>query len=155
MARPGPAPDPRSVNNNPHAEWYECPDVPFDYAAAGHTLPAYRDWHPEVRRWYGVVASLPHAKDWTAGDWIAVDELAILKQKIFQGVATGGEMTESRRREDNLGLTTEARQKIRVRYTPAAAAPAPDAPEAPTPEGEGLPAPTPISSARDRLRRRA
>lgn len=156
MPRPGPAPDPRSVNRMPKAEWHEVLDVPFDYRANGRSLAPRPlkelEWSPQVLTWYAAVASLPHAAGWRDDDWIRLYDLAILKQKFYTGVASSSEITEMRKREDDLGVSAEARLKNRIRYI---APPPVQTPETPAPEGADLPAPTPITSARDRLRRRA
>ena len=152
MARPGPPPDPRSVNRNPRAEWDEVLDVPFDFRAAGRELPGTRTWHPDTVRWYEGVAALPHAVRWRDSDWTALFDLALLKQAQYSGIARATELTEIRHREAIFGTTVESRVKLRIRYT--APTGAPETTEAPDPQVEGS-AVTPISSARDRLRRRA
>ncbi len=147
MALPGPAADPRSGNGHTTAEWDDVPDVPFVH---GRALPTYYDWpwHPAVEKWFEVVASMPHAVRWREADWLAVNDLALLKHRQYEGTATTGDIVEIRRREDQLGTTAEARRKLRIRYT------TPRSETAATPAGavDAGASVTPITSARDRLR---
>ena len=154
MARPGNAADPRSANRHPTAEWLEVPDVPFDWAAAGRALPGHREWHPDVVTWFGVVAAMPHAATWRDSDWLSVYDLAAIKQTFYQGAASAGLVTEMRKREDDIGVTSEARTKLRVRYvTPDTHTPAATEQPPASDPAAGAGSVTPIASARDRLRR--
>lgn len=129
MARPGPAPSARRVGHSPQAEWTDVEDVPFVEGEA-RDLPA-REWHELTRAWWAQLRTMPHARTWREGDWVAALDLAILKERFYTGLGSTGEISEMRKREDLLGMTSEARVKLRIRYVPThgettdTAAPAP------------------------------
>ncbi len=145
MALPGPAADPRSTNRHQLADWDDVPDVPHKH---NRRLPTEWDWHPAVVRWFDTVSAMPHAVRWRDADWLAVNDLALLKQRQYEGTATSGDITEIRRREDGLGTTAEARRKLRIRYV------TPRADAAASTDTAAAASVTPITSARDRLRNR-
>lgn len=152
MALPGRMPDPRAIHRNPLAEWTEVPEVPFDYLAAGHDLPDDAPADAAVARWYRAVAAMPHASLWRDGDWVALYDLALLKAEQYKGESNAAMISEIRRREATFGTTEEARHKNRIRYVP----PARGANEtSDTSEPETPSTVTPITSARDRMKRRA
>lgn len=137
MARPGPAP-----NNRKHGhggvEWTDVPDTPYTGPGSELELPTVPGvtWFPQVIGWWQQVRSMPHCGLWSATDWLFALETAYMKQD-FWGEYFGGEVhatkaTEMRRREDQMGLTREARRKLSIRYvdpklvTPADQPPAGD-----------------------------
>lgn len=156
MALPGPAPKPNKIGRTPNADWTEVPDVPFEAGRSrdlpsrfvetptedGQTVVTERPWDAQTLAWWDVVRTLPHAALWTAADWLFASDTAYLKDSFYRGEAGSGEMTEMRRREDLLGLSAEARRKMRVRYI---LPPHDEATE--TPSGDNV---TPISTGRRR-----
>lgn len=147
MARPGPLPSPTRIGHSPQADWTDVADVPFVEGEARELPPA--EWHELVRRWWGVLRVMPHAVRWTEGDWLSAIDLAFLKQKFYTGLATSGEVSEIRKREDLLGFTTEARQKLRIRYVSPKGSASESRAEAAAPAG-GDATVTPIVSRRRR-----
>lgn len=158
MALPGPAPKPNKIGRTPTAEWTDVPDVP-NLAARSRELPArvltIRDdegclktlelpWQAQTLTWWEVVRELPHTALWTEADWLFATDTAYLKDVFYAGSAKAGEMTEMRRREDLMGVSLEARRKLRIRYVPVIEA----APEA------GAPTVLDERRARRSLRRR-
>lgn len=79
-------------------------------------------WFPQVEAWWEILTTMPHCLLWTPSDWLAAVELAFLKNQFwaeyFGGSPTVAMSTEIRRREDNMGMTMEARRKLGIRYVP-------------------------------------
>jgi hypothetical protein len=121
MARPGPLPANNRVGHSPQAEWTDVRDEPYVLGEA-RDLPD-REWNPLTLAWWGVLRTMPHAALWREGDWLSAVDLAFLKQSFYAGMATAGEVSEIRKREDLLGMTTEARNKLRIRYVSVAGKP--------------------------------
>lgn len=129
MALRGPDPNPNSINRNqPAVEWTEVEDVP--YKGKRPTLPAQRTiiaggeqvaipLQAMTRDWWDTVTTLPHCKLWTPGDWNYALTTAIVADNAYTGVASA--WAELRRRENDMGVTAEARRKLRIRYIPASA----------------------------------
>lgn len=122
MAATGPLPKTNKLGRTPNLDWVEVPNIPFD---AGRTrelppLPRGRKWDPMVVRWWELVRVMPHCALWTATDWLFAEETALQKNTHLKHLAAGTEKTtaetEIRRREDQMGLTLEARRKNRIRY---------------------------------------
>jgi hypothetical protein len=134
MALPGPAPKPNKVGHSPTAEWTEVPNLPF-LSGREHDLPervifeeiedkakrlVEAGWTAQTRAWWDIVRTMPHASLWTDADWNFATDTAYLKESFYTGTASAAEMVEMRRREDLLGLSLEARRKLRIRYVPPA-----------------------------------
>lgn len=106
-------------HRNPVHEFHEIPNVPFD----GPKLPVrtvYEDgkarraaWPADTRRWWEAIRQMPHAKDWTPGDWEYAYVTASLHAKT---VERGVGFTELRQREYRMGTTLDARNAMRIRY---------------------------------------
>jgi len=129
-------------------------DEPYAGPGSEMELPAEGGiaWFAQVRAWWEQVRTMPHCALWARTDWLFAIETAYLKQDFwasyFAGELHATKATEIRRREDQMGVTREARRKLGIRYVPAPAvqpAPAADAAGGPAVEfeaGEGETAPS-------------
>lgn len=123
MARPGP--DPRGeggeswlyyVNATPRRK--PLMDLPPHRGEdldpeTGSSLPIA--WHEQTLAWWKVVKSMPHTVDWALGDWaFAVSTAYVADQSFSTGSASS--FIELRQREGALGLTAEARRKLRIKW---------------------------------------
>lgn len=126
MARPGPDPrgdggaDWRYVIDKPHRR-KPLIDLPADRGEgldqeSGSTRRL--TWHDQTLVWWDVVKTLPHAALWGAGDWGLAVATAYLADVAFRDGTTSA-FTELRRREDELGMTVEARRKLRIKWVSA------------------------------------
>ncbi|KAK1548369.1 hypothetical protein Q3G72_008320 [Acer saccharum] len=95
MARPGPLPANNRIGHSPQAEWTDVRDEPYIEGEA-RDLPDSRTWNPQTLQWWGVLRTMPHARLWREGDWLAATDLAILKNAFYLGTATAGEVSEMR-----------------------------------------------------------
>jgi hypothetical protein len=129
MAVPGREPDPNSLNRNkPTVEWVEVEDKP--YAGKRPTLPKTRPMvlkdgtpidiplSPLTNGWWDVLSKLPHCVLWKEGDWSFALSTVIIADLAHNGMS--GAFSELRIREAEMGLTAEARRKLRIRYIPPA-----------------------------------
>jgi hypothetical protein len=120
MAHTGPPAKGNKHGRNPNAEWIDVPDVPFE--GESPDLPKVRGkrWPALVERWWSNLRRMPHCVLWTATDWDFAIETAFLKLAFWTEFGAGEVKstlaTEIRRREDMLGVTGEARRKLRIRY---------------------------------------
>lgn len=64
---------------------------------------------------------MPHARLWTAADWIFATDTIELAAAAFGGDIKVGLAAELRLREKVMGTTWSARQDLRIRYTEPAA----------------------------------
>lgn len=111
-----PKPDGQKRNRmKPTHDWVEVVDEPF---AGGPSLPAKqpdgRAWPAWTKRWWKVVAALPHAVLWNEGDWQFALDTAVLVAAYHQGELRHA--AEVRQREKVLGTTADARRDLRIRY---------------------------------------
>lgn len=125
MAVPGRDPDPDSINRNkPTTTWTDVEDKP--YTGPRPTLPDTRPMigpdgtvevplSPLTRNWWEVLSKLPHCAIWTPGDWTFALTTVVVADLAHNGANAA--FAELRRREDQMGLTAEARRKLRIRYT--------------------------------------
>lgn len=100
-------------HRNPVHEFREIPDVPFE----GHRLPDREGrvgWPASTCRWWETIRRMPHAKEWTPGDWEFAFETAELHARLAE--RSGGSFTELRQRERLMGTTWDARNSMRIRY---------------------------------------
>ena len=64
-------------------------------------------------RWWEAVRQMPHAKDWTPGDWeYAYSTAGQHAKTVEQGVG----FVELRQREYQMGMTLAGRNAMRIRY---------------------------------------
>lgn len=86
-----------------------------------HGVGRLAGWPPETRRWWDAVRSLPHAVDWTDGDW----SFAIDTARIHAGLMLGEHRlaAELRTRERVIGTTGDFRRDLRIRYVEPAGEP--------------------------------
>lgn len=122
MAAPGPTPK----DDSTRTEWIDVEEKPYagkvpismprarSMFLAGEIIE--RDYLAETARWFKTVCSVPHATLWGPGDWALVESTLPVVDNAFLGVTSAA--AELRRREDLLGLTIEARRKLRIRYVP-------------------------------------
>ncbi len=130
MALPGPAPKANKIGRTPTADWTLVDDAPF-LAGEERELPdehrvivSSKDgsdvqdigWSLQTVRWWEIVRVLPHAILWGESEWLFATDTAVLKDKFYNGTATSAEAVEMRRREDIMGVTADARHKLRIRY---------------------------------------
>lgn len=111
-----PKPDGQKRNRvKPVHDWTEVIDVPFD---AGPPLPSRQPdrkaWPAATKRWWEVLASMPHCVLWSDSDWQFASDTAFIAAAFHRGeVRHGGEL---RQREKILGMTADARRDLRIRY---------------------------------------
>jgi hypothetical protein len=108
-------------------EWREYEDTPYTGApplpprqmAEGPDAPvgALDRWPDWTQRWYRTVSRMPHAKDWTPGDWEYVWQTAEAHARFMEGWK-GHNGAELRMRQKPLGLTSDDRRDLRIRYVP-------------------------------------
>lgn len=121
MALSGARPRNTKLGRTPSADWTDVPDLPYDGLSPDlPKLSRRRRWRDEVVEWWEEVRRMPHCRLWTPTDWRFALEIAHMKQQFWTDLDEG-EMktttaTEIRRREDQIGTTSEARRKLRVRY---------------------------------------
>jgi hypothetical protein len=120
MAHTGPPAKGNKHGRNPNVDWIDVPDVPFEEESPDLPKVRGKRWPALVERWWENVRRMPHCALWTATDWDFAVETAFLKL-AFWTEYNAGEVkstlaTEIRRREDMLGVTGEARRKLRIRY---------------------------------------
>jgi len=106
-------------HRNPVHEFREIPNVPFD----GPGLPTRwvfvggREvegvWPKATLAWWEDIRQMPHAKDWTPGDWQFAFATAAQHAKTAE---KGLGFTELRQREFKMGTTLDARNSMRIRY---------------------------------------
>jgi len=120
MARPGrrPADD--------TGEWEYVLDVPNRKAPLAK-LPDTRGsdeegnaiaWHPLTKAWWDTVRVLPHTAEWGADEWHALVGLAFIADTVYT-TGQAAAHAEWRRGYDALGLTAEARRKLRIKLVDA------------------------------------
>lgn len=115
------------VTRHKPVDWDEYDDVPFDLApplrpraAGGMSVMDVGaansdDWPQATLGWWRAISTMPHAKDWTPGDWqFAMDTAEVHARTMEAWKGYGG--TELRQREAILGSYAEARRKLRIRY---------------------------------------
>jgi len=136
-------------------------DVPYTGPGSDLDLPADGGiaWFPQVRAWWEQLRTMPHCGLWAKTDWLFAIETAYLKQDFWQSYFAGElhatKATEIRRREDQMGVTREARRKIGIRYVPPADDQPTDATADPADEvGDGASAAS-LQEAAERRRRLA
>lgn len=113
MAFTGREPSPGAIHRNPIVEFTEIPDTPN---LEGRTRTLSGDWHAKTLDWWAMIREMPHTRLWSESDWAFASDTAHLKEAFYTGTASKSELTEMRIREDNLGVTMEARRKLRIRY---------------------------------------
>lgn len=126
MAVPGREPSPEPNHRNPRVEWTEVEDVP--YKGKRPTFPKERyitnamglqisiPMQPATHDWWDNVTTLPHCILWGPGEWQRAVTSAYVADAAHTGVA--GAWSELRRREDEMGVTAEARRKLRIKTVP-------------------------------------
>lgn len=75
-------------------------------------------WHPLTRAWWDTVRVLPHTTEWGADEWHALVGLAYIADTVYQ-TGQAAAHAEWRRGSDALGLTAEARRKLRIKLVDA------------------------------------
>jgi hypothetical protein len=114
MALTGPPPKENKIGRSPTAEWTEVENTP-NLEGLSRELPD-REWHRDTLTWWAAVRVLPHSRLWQETDWTFAADTAIIKDLFYNGRARSGEMVEMRHREDLMGVSREARRKLRIRY---------------------------------------
>ncbi len=122
MGHRGPDPKDNRLGHSTNADWTTVVDTPYVEGEKRQLpkLPYREKWHPLVTRWWEQVRIMPHCVLWTETDWIFAEETAYMKQDYlsYEEKKTTA-ATEIRRREDMMGVTLEARRKLRIRYASA------------------------------------
>ncbi len=121
MAHTGAPPKAAKLGHSATADWTEVVDEPFLEGAKRELpkLPSRRRWNDHVVRWWENVRIMPHCALWTETDWMFAIETAIEKHEYYAAdpdERKTTQATEIRRREDMLGVSLEARRKLRIRY---------------------------------------
>lgn len=75
-------------------------------------------WHPLTFKWWDTMRALPHTAEWGMDEWHALVGLAYIADTVY---ATGqaSAHAEWRRGSDALGLSAEARRKLRLKLVDA------------------------------------
>ncbi len=120
-AKPKPRDQIRHRNRSP-IDWTEVPEVPFDRPRKLPLRPGGGSWPAATRRWWSVVARMPHCTLWSDSDWQFAEHTARLVAAFDEGDLKLA--TEIRQRERKLGVTADDRRDLRIRYV--AEAPTPD-----------------------------
>jgi hypothetical protein len=122
MAHTGAPPKNIKHGRGGNADWTDVPDIRYD-GPWTIDLPrkcGRRNWLDQVTAWWDEVKRMPHCVLWTATDWHFALETAYMKQMFWldyqDGEMKSTAATEIRRREDQIGTTSEARRKLRIRY---------------------------------------
>ena len=90
-------------------QWTEVPNVP--YKGPHPDLP--RNVPRQTQAWWKALCALPHAILWTDSDWVVHQVTAMIHAEFIR---TGRHSVELRRRESALGMTRDARLRLRIRY---------------------------------------
>ena len=120
--RPGPTPKTTPKHGHGGAGWQDVPNLPYTGPGSERELPKIpgMSWMPQVEGWWEVARTMPHCVLWEPGDWLFSIETALLKdnfyREFFGGSVHATMATEIRRREDQMGMTMEARRKNGIRY---------------------------------------
>lgn len=97
----------------PTHEWIEVQDVPNPNPPS---LPKGR-WNAGAKRWWSVIAKMPHTVLWDDEDWDFATETLKLQHDFWAGKSTlAGEL---RLRRQRMGATWDARRDLRIRYVQA------------------------------------
>lgn len=108
----GPAQKEQKHGRTPNLAWTEVPNVP--YAGEKPRFPLDLNIG-DVPDWWDVVSAMPHCVLWERSDWMFAIETARLRAQLEREFSTTLAV-EIRRREDVMGVTRDARQKLRIRY---------------------------------------
>jgi len=113
MPLPGPEPNAtRRRRNKDQHQWIEVEDTPFDGAPK---LPKKRGrWSAWTLRWWHAVSTMPHCVLWAESDWQFAFDTALI-HAAFVGGKTGA-ASELRHRERIMGMSRDARMRLRIRY---------------------------------------
>jgi len=113
-----PKPDGQKRNRvKPTHDWTEVLDVPF--AGKAPVLPKEIGWPVATKRWWKVVAAMPHCVLWADSDWQFALDTALIAKAFHEGDVRVA--TELRQREKIMGTTADARRDLRIRYVDAIA----------------------------------
>ncbi len=118
-AKPKPNRDQIRHRNKSAVDWTEVEDVPFDRPRRLPPRPGGDSWPTATKRWWSVVARMPHAVLWSDSDWQFLEHTARLVAAFDEGDLKVA--TELRQRERKLGVAADDRRDLRIRYIPAAA----------------------------------
>ena len=103
-------------HHNPLKAWTEVPDQLYTEGRA-RELPGGRAvWALTTLHWWEAVRTMPHCRLWSDSDWAFAETTALLHQAVWTG-DDPGKVAELGRRERFLGMTREARDGMRIRYT--------------------------------------
>lgn len=121
MAHRGAASKAMKLGHTANADWTNVDNVPFGGPSPElPKLPNRKKWNELVTDWWERVRRMPHCELWEPTDWTFALETAFLKQALWNDYVAGEVKTtmatEIRRREDMIGVTAEARRKLRIRY---------------------------------------
>jgi hypothetical protein len=81
-------------------------------------LPTWRDWTAETRRWWRQLWTLPQATRWNPRGEDGLVRLALLRELMVTGKATGVVLSEIRHLEGLYGLNPRALVALRWRIEP-------------------------------------
>lgn len=120
MALRGAAPKTIKHGRTPSADWTEVADVPYTGPSPElPKLPNRARWNDLVVQWWGQVRTMPHCVLWRPTDWMFAVETAMQKHDYYaDSERKTTAATEIRRREAQMGTTSEARRQLRIRYVP-------------------------------------
>lgn len=116
--------DPKAVKHGrtPNLDWTDVPNIPYHDGRQRELgkKPTRAQWRDQVVEWWDLVRVMPHCKNWTETDWMFARQTAVQWQMVWLDMEDGKVqttmLTEIRRREDVMGITAEARRKMRIRY---------------------------------------
>jgi hypothetical protein len=118
----GPPPQDRKHGRTPNAadDWREYDDEPYEGAPPMPKPPGRRvKWHPMAVRTWQTSSVLPHAQDWRAEDWFAL-EILMHEVDIYYNASDDkkktAQITEIRRQKNALGIGEQGRREQKIRY---------------------------------------
>lgn len=118
MAVPGTKPTEgnKRFRGQAQTEWIEVENKPFDGKIP--SLPEGVDYPAQTIKWYSIVSTLPHAVLWTDGEWAEIHTTAMIHAALWSDTQNPSttRAAELRKRENNIGLTADARRDLRIRY---------------------------------------
>ena len=99
------------------AGWTDVRDVPYQ-----GTTPS-NPWvmeDPYLSKWWDTLCSMPHCILWNESDWQYALDTSLMKARFYDGTKApnAAVLTELRKREEAMGMTYDARLKLRIRYVP-------------------------------------
>ncbi len=94
----------------PRHDFIEVENVPNTRA-----MKLVGKWSRNTRRWYRIIAQMPHCRLWSKTDWLFAIESAMVAEQFYR-TKSAVYSKELRAREAIMGVTADARRALRIRY---------------------------------------